>query len=443
MTLTGSTTAEQIYHFLSGRGLQDSAIFGLMGNLQAESGLNPWNLQNSYERSLGYNDKTYTAAVDDGSYTEFASDKAGYGLAQWTSSGRKAGLLAHARKTARSIGDLEMQLEWLMEELEGAYKGVLTGIQGAASIREASDIVLAKYEIPADQSESMKKLRASYGEALQAMVKGTEVKAAAASVKASTANSAKASGADSSLVSVTDWTTKNYGKRTGKIIGITVHHMAGDMTIESCMKYHRTAKVSASANYYIGSDGRIGQAVPESKGAWTSSNKANDMSHITIEVANCSLAPNWTVSQAAYASLVALCADICKRNGIVKLEYTGKAGASLTVHRMFAATACPGPYLLNLIKSGKFAGDVNGGAAKTQQTAPETLPKSSVPYTVRVKIDNLNIRAGAGTGYAVNGACPPGVYTIVEEKQGSGSKMGWGKLKSGRGWIALDYTERI
>ena len=95
---------------------------------------------------------------------------------------------------------------------------------------------------------------------------------------------------------------------------------------------------------------------------------------------------------------------------------------------------------MNLIKSGKFARDVNGGAAKTQQTVPETLPKSSVPYTVRVKIDNLNIRAGAGTGYAVNGTCPPGVYTIVEEKQGSG---GWGKLKSGKGWIALSYAERI
>ena len=453
MALTGKTTAEQIYHFLSGRGLTDNAAFGLMGNLQAESGLNPWNLQNSYERSLGYNDKTYTQAVDDGSYANFASDRAGYGLAQWTSQGRKQGLLAHAKMTARSIGDLEMQLEWLMTELEGAYKGVLFAIQDAKTIREASDVVLTRYEIPADQSESMKRLRASYGESLQKQVKGD----ASESLAGTPTSSPRITGADSSLVSVVDLTPKNYGTRTAKIVGITPHHMAGNMTVESCMKYHRTANVSASANYYIGSDGRIGQAVPEAKGAWTSSNKANDMSHVTIEVANCSLAPDWKISDAAYAALVALCADICARNGIPKLEYTGKAGASLTVHKMFAATACPGPYLMSLIQSGKFAADVNarigsaasgsGGAAKTQQDGTEAAPKGSgasdVPYRVRVKIPDLNIRAGAGTGYAVCGKCPPGVYTIVEEREGMGSSKGWGKLKSGAGWISLGYAEKV
>lgn len=152
--------------FLSGKGLSDFAVFGLMGNLQAESGFNPINLENYYERKLGYTDQSYTAAVDNGTYTNFTQDRAGYGLAQWTSSGRKAGLLTHARQTQRSIGDIKMQLEFLWVELNGSYKGVLNGIRNAGSIREASDIVLTRFECPADQSESAKAYRASLGEAL-------------------------------------------------------------------------------------------------------------------------------------------------------------------------------------------------------------------------------------------------------------------------------------
>lgn len=444
MALIGNTEAEKIYRFLSERGLSDTAAFGLMGNLQAESGLNPWNLQNSYEAKLGYNDKTYTEAVDAGAYTAFSTDKAGYGLAQWTSGGRKEGLLAYARKSARSIGDMEMQLEYLMTELSGAYKSVLSSIQAAATIREASDIVLTRFEIPADQSETVKARRASYGEALKERVLGA-------------AASPGIPGADSVLVSAVDWTVKNYGQRPGKIIGITIHHMAGDMTIESCMRYHRTSSRGASANYYIGSDGRIGQAVPESKGAWTSSNKANDMSHITIEVANCSFAPDWKVSSEAYIALIRLCADICRRNGIGKLEYTGKAGASLTVHQQFSATACPGPYLMHLIKTGKLAGDVNiliGAETPTsgyiaavkdvqEQQKITTTFYSNTPYAVRVSAKDLNIRKGPGTNYGKNGICPPGVYTIVETSSGKGSSKGWGKLKSGLGWISLGYAEKL
>lgn len=92
-----------------------------MGNLYAESCLIPTNLQNGYEKTLGFTDATYTAAVDKGTYQNFVKDSAGYGLAQWTYWSRKKNLLDFAKKKGKSIGDLEMQLDFLWNELQG-YK---------------------------------------------------------------------------------------------------------------------------------------------------------------------------------------------------------------------------------------------------------------------------------------------------------------------------------
>ena len=164
MALKGNTNEEKIRNFLFAKGLSEVATFGLMGNIYAESGLLPNNLQNSYEKKLGFTDASYTLAVDSGSYTNFVGDAAGYGLCQWTSSGRKQNMINFARKTARSIADLEMQLEFLWQELTTSYKSTLSGISDAKTIREASDIVLTKFERPRDQSETVKKKRASYGE---------------------------------------------------------------------------------------------------------------------------------------------------------------------------------------------------------------------------------------------------------------------------------------
>ena len=89
--------------------------------------------------------------------------------------------------------------------------------------------------------------------------------------------------------------------------------------------------------------------VNESDRAWTSSSSANDGQAVTIEVANCKGAPNWEVSDKAYAALLDLVEDICRRNNIKELNYTGDKSGNLTHHNMFAATTCPGPYL-----QGKF-----------------------------------------------------------------------------------------
>ena len=157
-------TEERIWSYLKGQGLTDAGAAGLMGNLYAESGLRPNNLQNSYEGKLGMTDTEYTERVDSGSYTNFVRDSAGYGLCQWTYWSRKANLHKFAKDAGKSIGDLEMQLAFLMQELSSGYKAVLNILKTATSVRAASDAVLLQFERPADQSEAAKSRRAGFGQ---------------------------------------------------------------------------------------------------------------------------------------------------------------------------------------------------------------------------------------------------------------------------------------
>ena len=145
----------------------DCGIIGLMANIQAESNFKASNLQNTGNRKLGMTDEEYTAAVDNGSYSRdmFRGDSQGFGLVQWTWHSRKAGLYDNAKKKKKSIGDEEMQLEFMLSELNG-YKEVIEVLRTAKTVKEASDIVMLRYEQPADQSEKAKAKRAAYGEAL-------------------------------------------------------------------------------------------------------------------------------------------------------------------------------------------------------------------------------------------------------------------------------------
>ena len=161
---------EEIWGFLAAR-LPPVAAAGVMGNLYAESGLNPMNLQGTYEKKLGMSDAAYTAAVDSGDYTNFAKDAAGYGLAQWTHSSRKAALLQYARQAGRSVGDLETQRGFLWEEMRG-YGGLTDALMRAGSVREASDAVLTRYERPADQGPDVREKRAAYGQRFYEQFRG-------------------------------------------------------------------------------------------------------------------------------------------------------------------------------------------------------------------------------------------------------------------------------
>ncbi len=155
--------AKTIWGYLMGKIGNAKGVAALMGNLYAESLLNPRNLQNSYESSLGMSDEEYTKRVDDGTYDGFVTDAAGYGLAQWTYSTRKAGLLNLAWARKKSVGDLDVQLDYLWQELQG-YARVLDALLTAETVRAASDVVLTQYERPKDQSEAMKARRAAFGE---------------------------------------------------------------------------------------------------------------------------------------------------------------------------------------------------------------------------------------------------------------------------------------
>ena len=162
---TGSAADEKtIWNFLMVHIDNEYGVAGLMGNLYAESALRSNNLQQSYETKLGYNDTTYTAAVDNGSYDNFVKDAAGYGLAQWTYWSRKQAMLEFHQSKKKSIGDMQTQLEFLIKELSGSYKGVWSDLKNATSILDASNSVLLKFERPANQGESVQKKRAEYGQ---------------------------------------------------------------------------------------------------------------------------------------------------------------------------------------------------------------------------------------------------------------------------------------
>ena len=156
------SNADQFVKHFEMIGLNPPALCGLMGNIFAESGLIPNNLQNSFEDKLGMNDDAYTQAVDDGSYNNFVHDSAGYGLAQWTYYSRKEGLLNLAKEKGVSIGDLYMQMDYLWQELQNTID--IAKLNACSTVREASDIILHEFERPANQSEEVEIRRAGYGQ---------------------------------------------------------------------------------------------------------------------------------------------------------------------------------------------------------------------------------------------------------------------------------------
>ena len=368
---------------------------------------------------------------------------------------------------------------------------------------------------------------------------------------------------NSSLVDYKKISPHKRSRNGNKISKITIHHTAVVNASLSAIGSGFSGTRQASSNYAIDSNGNIGMYVEEKDRSIASSSTANDSVAVTIEVMNCKGAPNWEVSDAAYKALINLCVDICQRNDIKALNYTGDKNGNLTRHNMFASTACPGPYLqakftdianqvnarlgngtsattnptsaptndsLSVGSTGSkvktLQGNLNGlnyncgsvdgsygsktksaviafqkaynltqnGVADTKtlakieevikalQTKLNALgyscgtvdgvygsaTKSAVTkfqsankltadgiagektmaalnkanskseYKVKVTASVLNIRKGPGTSYATCGQIKDkGTYTITEV---SGS---WGKLKSGAGWISLDYTKKV
>lgn len=215
---------------------------------------------------------------------------------------------------------------------------------------------------------------------------------------------------NSKLVDYTKISPNSTNPRNTAIKKITIHHMAGNMTVEQCGSEFQKTSRQASSNYGIGTDGRIGLYVEEKNRAWTSSNYNNDNQAVTIEVANDGGAPNWHVSDKAYASLIELCTDICKRNGITKLIYDGTKNGNLTTHRMFVATLCPGPFL-----NGKMEDIVKKVNVKLQ--APAASPAPSLSNTS--KHDSAFIVGGIDYNYVFDPVYYAGRYSDLKKAFGS------------------------
>lgn len=162
MALIGSGNAEKIWNFLVAAGMSKAGAAGVLGNINAESALRPDNLQDTYERSLGMTDAQYVAAVDAGTYKNFAKDCAGFGLCQWTWWTRKQNLKSLALLRNTSIADMETQLLFLLQELQectSLWKLLIS----TTNVKTASDAFMLQYENPADQSEAAKIKRADFG----------------------------------------------------------------------------------------------------------------------------------------------------------------------------------------------------------------------------------------------------------------------------------------
>lgn len=254
---------------------------------------------------------------------------------------------------------------------------------------------------------------------------------------------------NSPLVDYTKISPNKTSPRNHKIDTVTIHCIVGQQSPEVLGAYFAQSSAKASSNYGIGPDGRIGMYVEEKDRAWTSSNYQNDDRAITIEVASDTKHP-YAVKDAAYNALIDLLVDICQRNGIEKLLWKNDKSLvgqvdkqNMTVHRWFAAKACPGEYLFSrhgqiadAVNARLFGGEVSADTDDSNDTSSSDSGSSAkVPYTVYVDISDLAIWKGPSESYGKTGSVTKkGTFTIVEEQNG------FGKLKSGAGWINLSLV---
>ena len=227
---------------------------------------------------------------------------------------------------------------------------------------------------------------------------------------------------NSPLVVYTKLSPNHSGKRTKKIDTITIHCMAGNCYVETCGNLFASPARQASSNYGIGTDGRIALYVDETNRSWCTSSNANDQRAVTIEVANNGGAPDWPVSAKAYAALLDLVTDICKRNGIKRLVWSTRKndrvnhlnGCNMTVHRDYANKSCPGDYLYN--RHGQIAAEVNkrlgvkdAGSSTGGQTSGNTETGLKVGDVVDFKGTQHYTSAAAKDAKI----CKPGKATIT------------------------------
>lgn len=390
--LVGSNNEEKIWNYLMTRINNPYGVAGLMGNMYAESALRPNNLQQTYEKKLGYTDESYTKAVDSGKYKNFVHDSAGYGLVQWTYWSLKKYLLDFAHQRNTSIGDLEMQLDCVCTQLAEQFNSIWVFICNATSVKAASNKVLLEFERPSKRDEPVQKLRASYSQGYYDKY-------------------AKSYSGNSPMVSCTAKSPNHSGKRTHSIDTITPHCVEGQLSATDIGACFKSSSRKASCNYAIGVDSKVCLVVDECNRSWCSSSNSNDQRAVTIECASSKTAP-YAFRSVVYDTLVSLCVDICKRNHKTKLlwindkntalSYNPKSDEMLiTVHRWFANKSCPGDWLYNRL--GELATTVTerlgGSTTPTEQVTRKNLTADFHDPDLRREFtttSDLHLREGAG-----------------------------------------------
>lgn len=434
-----------IREYLLGKGLNEYAVAGVLANMYVESKLRSDNLQNSYETRLGLSDAEYVKSVNNGSYLNFASDRAGFGLCQWTSSGRKAGLYSYVTARNKSIDDLHTQLEYFWYELSTAYKNVLNVLQNAKSVDEATRVVMLKYERPKNQSEENQLARVGYGLEFykKYAVTDTEVKKKMLKIAIDAGHGYNTPG-KRCMKKLDPNQTREWSLNDR--IADKLEALLRSYDCEVLRTDDTTGKTDVSldnrskkANDW-GAD--IFISIHHNAGILGGSGGGIVVFYYSSNVARA------TQAKALYNTLVGLTGLRGNRsNGVVKKNYAvlrkTKAPAFL-IECGFMDSKTDVPVILSEAHADKTAKALLSFLISTWGLTKLSGVTDNVPidnsFKVRIAVDSLNYRSGPGTDYAVKGTVVKGgVYTIVET---SGS---WGKLKSGAGWINISskYVTRL
>ena len=246
---------------------------------------------------------------------------------------------------------------------------------------------------------------------------------------------------NSPLISYTKISPNRTKNRNHAIDTITIHCVVGQCSVQTLGEVFAPTSRQASSNYGVGYDGKIGMYCEEKDRSWCSSNAANDHRAITIEVASDTTEP-YAVNAKAYAALLDLVTDICKRNGIKKLVWSTSKndrvnhlnGCNMTVHRDYANKSCPGTYLYN--RHGEIAAEVNKrlGASSVTPANPTQPSTPSGSITVGSKVE---IKAGADKYNPTSVGIPDWVkndyYHIVTQTTSNGKEV----VKGGKKCVLL------
>lgn len=477
MALIGKTNEQKIWNYCKSKGLNDYGIAGLLGNLYAESGLKSNNLQNTYETKLGYSDDQYVIAVDNGTYKNFVYDAAGFGICQWTYWSRKKSLYEYAKSKNKSIGDLEVQLDYLYKELSENYKSVLNTLKTAKSVKEASNAVLLKFECPYDQSAAVQNKRASYGQNYYNKCATNGNKEGESVMGYKTCTKGKATKL-STYFNSTEFDCHGSGCCSTTLINETLveylqkirEHFGKPITITSgyrCATHNRNVGGATGSRHSKGdaADIVVSGVTPAEVAKYAESigilgvglyetNADGHFVHIDTrtyksfwygqaQAARTTFGGNSTTTTTTDGTTTKNYYTIGDSGNEVKeiQEMLLALGYTLTNKSNDSTKGADGIYgqltKKAIIAFQRKVGLVADGLAGTETIkALKEATSSTINKKIEVTANILNVRQGPGINYAVVGAVRKGsTYTILEEKNG------WGKISSG--WISLEYVEKV